>query len=143
MVVLALSYVTHSFATAAAIVEGPTEDKSILFLHAAGILYKLGLGSAPDGDWFLTGRFPSLPGALWHQYGALGFGAASLALGAIAASARVWAIRSPRRLVPMGVCLLVDAILLLSPALFAADFLSFPFVVASFLVLAAWARLRG
>jgi oligosaccharide repeat unit polymerase len=141
--VLALSYITHSFAIVAAIIDGPSEDKTILFLHSAVILHKLGLAGAPDGDWFLSGRFPSLPGALWYQYGALGLATASVILGALAACCKAWASRRPDRLTPLGCYLLVDAILLLSPALFAADFLSFPFVAGSFIMLALWAAWRS
>jgi hypothetical protein len=143
MLVLAVSYVTHSFAVVAAIIDGPSEDKTIVFLHAASILHKLGIVGAPDGDWFLAGRLPSLPGALWHQFGAVGFFLASSALGALAASARAWSAVRPHRLLPLGAYLMLDTTLLLSPALFAGDFLAFPFVVGSFAMLAVWSRLRG
>ncbi len=141
MLVLAVSYVTHSFATTAAIIDGPMEDKTIVFLHMATILHKLGILGAPDGDWFLAGRLPSLPGALWHQFGVFGFFLASLCLGAMAAGARVWLACQPHRLLPLGVYVLLDTTLLLSPALFAGDFLSFPFVAGSFVMLAVGSRM--
>jgi hypothetical protein len=49
-------------------------------------------------------------------------------------------------LLPLGAFVIADATLILSPVLFAADFLSFPFVVGSFIQLAlidrwlAWRR---
>lgn len=148
MLVLAVSYITHSFATVAAIIEGPVEDKTIVFLHLVGIASKLGLAQPPDGDWFLAGRMPSLPGAFWHQFGAYGFVAGSVLLGALCAAARRWTAHRPRRLLPLGVFVLADATLILTPLLFAADFLSFPYALGSFVQLAlldrwlCWRRRR-
>lgn len=135
ILVLAVSYVTHSFATVAAIIDAPTEDKTIMFLHIRGILSKLGLVNPPDGNWFLAGRFPSFPGALWHQYGGIGFVFGSLLLGVMSAFANAWTARQPARLLPLGVFVMVYGVLLLTPALFAADFLSFPFVAAAFVLI--------
>jgi hypothetical protein len=115
-------------------------DSTILFLHILGILHKLGLTSAPEGDWFLAGRLPSVPGALWHQFGVLGFIVSSLLLGTICAIMAVWTARQPHRLLPLGAFVMADSTLLLSPALFAGDFLSFPFVMASFILLAPVCR---
>lgn len=136
MVVLALSYITHSFATVAAIVDAPTEDKTIIFLHAMGILHKIGLAASPDGDWFLSGRLPSVPGALWHQWGGVGFVIGSLAIGVFAAVCRFWTARRPTSLPALGAAVAAESTLLLSPAVFAADLLSFPFAAASFIMLA-------
>lgn len=140
MLVLGISYVAHSFATVAAIVEAPPEDKTIVFLHLFGILAKLGLGAAPDGDWFLTGRFPSLPGAFFHQFGGFGFAVCSVMLGAASGAAAAWTAKSPRSLLALGSATMAGVTLLLSPALLAADFLSFPFVAAAFLMVAALGR---
>lgn len=136
MLVLTVSYVTHSFSTVAAIMDTPSDDKIIMFLHFWGLLGKIGLLDMPDGDWFLTGRFSSVPGALWYQMGGIGFVVVSLLLGATSATAKAWTLRQPDRLLPLGAFVMMEAVLLLSPALFAADFLSFPFVAVSFLFLA-------
>lgn len=133
--VLAVSYLTHSFASVAAIIGAPSEEKTIIFLHIGGILNKLGLVNPPDADWFLAGRFPSFPGALWHQYGAIGFVLGSLLLGTTSAIANAWTARQPARLLPLGVFVMVYGVLLLTPALFAADFLSFPFAAAAFVII--------
>jgi hypothetical protein len=134
--VLAVSYLTHSFASVAAIIDASAEDKTIIFVHITGILSKLALVNRPDGDWFLEGRFPSFPGALWHQYGGIGFVFGSLLLGVISAFANAWTAWQPARLLPLGAFVMVYSVLLLTPALFAADFLSFPFVAAAFVIVA-------
>lgn len=145
MLVLTLSYVTHSFATAAAIMDVPVEDKTIIFLHITGMLAKLGFSSPPDGDWFLSGRLPSVPGSLWHQFGWFGFIIGSWLLGAVAEGCRIWSALRPSRLMPLGAYVMAHATLVLTPALFAGDFLSFPFVLGSFVQLALigrWLRRR-
>jgi len=136
MCVLALGYITHSFSTVAAIVDSATEDKHIVFLSAYDILYKLGFGDRPDVEWFLSGRFPSVPGGLWHEYGLTGFVSASLAFGALCGACKVWTIKRATSLLPLGAFVMAGATMLLSPALFAGDFLSFPFVLGSFVILA-------
>jgi hypothetical protein len=147
MIVLSVSYVTHSFATVAAIVDAPAEDKSILFIHVISILNKLGLAHPPDADWFLSGRFPSLPGALLHEFGVAGLFIGSITLGVVSALAAIWSARNPGALLPLGCSVLAGAVLLLSPALLAFDFLSFPFVIAAFAILAGasrvWTRRKG
>lgn len=142
MLVLTASYITHSFAITAAIIDGPQEDKAVIFLHLWDMLHRLRLAGAPDGDWFLSGRFPSLPGALWHQFGVIGLAIGSVVLGGVCAAAKVWSVRHPRRLLPLGAFVMADVLLLLSPALFAADLLSYPFIVASFVMLAIIGRRR-
>lgn len=135
ILVLAASYITHSFATTAAIMDGPIEDKTIIFVHGINILSKLGLANHPSDEWFLSGRFPSFPGALWHQFGGIGFVMGSLLLGAASAFAKAWTALRPTRLLPLGVFVMADVVLILTPLLFAGDFLSFPFIVAAFVLL--------
>lgn len=142
MTILVVGYLTHSMATFAGIIDGPPESKVILFGNAAGILYKLGLVGRPDDAWFLAGRFPSVPGALWHQFGAVGFVVGALLLG-MASGLSCWlAARAPRALFPLGLYAMAGATLILTPYVFAPDFLSFPFVFTAFVILSALPRLR-
>ena len=138
VLVLAASYLTHSFATVAAILDAPTEDKTILFFHALDMMSRLGLKPRPDGDWFLAGRFPSVPGALWHQFGPSGFIVGSLAIGAICALAKVWYAQRPTRILPIGGYVAAETTLMLTPALLSFDVLGFPFALVGFAILAAW-----
>lgn len=135
ILILAVSYMTHSFATVAAIIDAPPEGKTIIFLHLSGILNKIGLMNAPDGNWFLAGRFPSVPGALWLQFGWFGFMSSGLLLGIMSAVAKIWTTLQPARLFPLGVFVMIYTFLLLTPVLAAVDFLSFPFVAVSFVLL--------
>jgi hypothetical protein len=100
-------------------------------------LQTLGLAPEPDYDWFLVGRFPSVPGAFLHQFGWLGFSISSLLMGLVSGVVEIWTIRQPTRLLPLGAYVMVVATLALTPQLLAVDFLAFPFVVGSFVMLAA------
>lgn len=136
MLVLTASYLTHSLETTAAILRESSEGKRIIFLYATEILHKLGLPGTSEEDWFLAGRFPSVPGAFWYQFGIVGFIVSSLFLGAVSGVARIWIICKPRSLLGLGAYVATEATLLLSPLLLAEDFLGFPFAVISFAMLA-------
>lgn len=139
--VLAGSYLTHGFASLAAIVDAPPEDKSLIFLNVAQLLYKMGIASQPDADWFLVGRFATFPGALLHQFGPFGFFAGSILLGATAGATKVWVARKPDHLLPLGAYTMMTTTLILTSTVFAPDFLSFPFVAAAFVILAIVGKL--
>ena len=141
LTILMIGYLTHSFASVAAIMDAPLEHKVIIFNNFASIFYKLGWIEKPDTDWFLQGRFPSVPGALWHEFGTIGFGLCSLALGFSCAMSRLWTICRPNRLLPLASFVLLGSTLILSPFAFAPDFLSFPFVGTAFVILAVASRL--
>jgi len=134
--VLAMGYITHSFSTTAAIIDGIQEDKVIVFLHAMNIFNKLGLVAPPDSSWFLAGRFPSLPGALWYQYGVLGVFFGGFFLGVGCALAKYMFVVRASRIVPLALYVASYAVLVLSPMLLVMDFMSFPFVILSFVQVA-------
>lgn len=136
LLVLALSYITHSLATAAGIIENGPGDKVIVFLHPLNILNKLGIVARPDSSWFLSGRFPSLPAALFYQFGLFGFIVVSIFVGFLSAAARYFYIAFPSSIVAMSFYLMMYSILIISPLLLAIDFMSFPFVMFSFFLVA-------
>ena len=99
------------------------------------LLRKLGLSLFSYDEWFLSGRFPSLPGAFLHQFGAFGFVFASIFLGSINAILKRWRKLCPTHLFPLGTLIMVEVILILSPLLFAGDFLSFPFILTELIII--------
>jgi hypothetical protein len=142
--ILLFGYLTHSLATFAAILDHPTEDKIMIFGNIAALLYKLGFTQNPDTDWFLAGRFPSVPGAIWHQFGLFGFIFFSFTLGVVGFITTAWtsSLRGRRGLLPLGLYTMVATTLLLTPYVFAPDFLNFTFVAISFIILSfmKWAH---
>jgi hypothetical protein len=142
MGVLVMGYLSHSFATTAAIIDAPQEDKIMLLSNFTSILYKLGLVARPDDQWFLAGKFPSVPGALWHEFGPIGLIAGSLSIGVASAFSKIWASTNQRRMLPLAAYVLMGATLILTPFVFAPDLLSFPFVVSAFGILAVLSRFR-
>lgn len=142
-IVFCAAYLVHSFASVCAMIDALPEDKPIVFIHALQLLSRLGLISFPDGEWFLVGRFPSLPGALWHQFGAAGLTVFALLTGAATGLAYWWRRRCPDQLLGIGFQLCCVVILMLSPLSFAGDFLAFPFVVIAFGIMAAIQAMLG
>ncbi len=134
---LAASYISHSFATTSAIADYSGSETGTLFAYPLSLLYKLGVASQPTAEWFLSGRFPSLPGAVYLQGGLLALFLFSLILGLIAGILVSLSFLQPGNLYLFLLCSLLEAVLLLSPLLFATELLSFPFVAFSSLLLIA------
>jgi len=134
LLLLAASYITHSFATTAAIIEHGVGDKLIIFIHPMNILNKLDLLARPDSAWFLAGRFPSLPAALFYQYGAFGFSVFSLLIGFFSGVVKYLYLYRPGNIILLSLYLMMYSVLIISPLLLAIDFMSFPFVMVSFLL---------
>lgn len=134
---LALAYLVHSLFTFAAIVEAPHQEVDLLFGHVKDLAAKVGLGTRPDSEWLLTGRFPSLPGALFIKggMGLVAFTAACLGA-AMALSVRL-SQRFPNSLAVVAVWWAVQTTAVLSPMLAATELLNFPFVLAEFFLVAA------
>ena len=133
LLVMAVSYFVHSFATTVAIVDfGPDRNTStVIFVIAASLAAKLHLIGPIDTDWFLAGAFPSLPGALYLQGGWFLLVLAGVALGLLTALVRRWYIGSPSVL-SYGLLASCLCTLLASPILFVADVMMFPFVIIQF-----------
>lgn len=139
--ILAAAYLSHSFTTVAAMVDDPGGGNVMLFGQIFAILGKLGISTPnPINEPFLPGRFPSLPGALWYNYGNSGLIFGSLVLGALGGVARHWTTKRPSNILPLGAFSMTGAVLALSPLLFAGDFIFFPFTVIAFVLLAVLSK---
>lgn len=133
---LSVSYLTHSMTTTAAILQTTDQTGDVLFVNFMQIGSKFGLFAQPT-EWFLAGRFASLPGALYLQYGLIGTVIGSAFLGmAAGAMAKKFSLQ-PTRFLFFFFCSIIELILLMSPFLFAGEFLFFPSVViGGFLIIA-------
>lgn len=129
MMNLAVAYLTHSFATMAAIVDVRNGGEVVVFGYFVSLLAKLGLVSNVSEGWFLSGRFPSLPGGLYHQFGFLGMLIFALVLGSLGGWIRGLYKWRTNSISAMFFCCIVESIFLVSPFLFVGDFLFFPFLV--------------
>jgi hypothetical protein len=133
-------YFGHSALTFAAILSAPPEDSRILFAYAQQLLSRVGLAEPPQ-DWMLAGRFASLPGGLWHDFGLSG-----MCLGAIIIGLGIWGARCAARafstsIILAGISSAVFAIAFLSPIHFAGEIAQFPFVCFSLIVIPALANI--
>ncbi|MCI2807795.1 hypothetical protein [Eoetvoesiella caeni] len=129
LVNLAVSYLTHSFATTAAIFDESFGHGNVIFNTIYQMLAKLGLIDAPDPNWFLSGRFPSLPGALYFQFGWLGLVVSAFLIGIWSSMVNLLYKFKWPSISMLLLCCCSESILLISPFLFAGDFISFPFII--------------
>lgn len=128
-------YATHSLLTFAYVLSEPNLYGRVLFTYPTLMLSKVGLIEPPGLDWLLTGRFASLPGGLWYDFGLVGLIAGSLILGmTIWGALCLVRLRSANELV-MGLSSMTILIALLSPIHSAIEFTSFPFACFMFLFL--------
>lgn len=125
---LTISYLTHSLATTAAIVDSNNNYGNAIFVSFMAIGSKFGIFPAPV-DFFLSGRFSSLPGAVYFQYGLLGLIAWSATLGMLAGRCAHIFSAARGNIVVFFLCSICELILLMSPFLFAAELLFFPSIL--------------
>jgi oligosaccharide repeat unit polymerase len=125
---LATSYLTHSLVTTAAIIGNADSGGDVIFGYVIVLISKLGFSGA-SVDWFLSGRFPSMPGALYLQFGIYGLIVVSIILGLIAGLTSSLFTKQSGSLSLFLICASIESILLMSPFLFAGDLLFFPFMV--------------
>lgn len=130
---LAISYLTHSLASTAAILEQHQESGLAIFMYLISIGAKLGLLD-PPAEWFLAGRFPSLPGALYMQWGLWGMLFATLILGTVSGFASSLFERRRKSITIFLMCACLESVVLLSPFVFAGDLLFFPFILLGGLI---------
>jgi len=115
----------------------PKENAMILLAFPLSLLAKLGVIAPVNADWALAGRFPSVPGGLYHN-----FGPAGLVVGACLLGPGCGMVQQFRRVLPSSVVLIgaaagLYATLFLSPIILAPDFMSFPFVMLEFILVPA------
>ncbi|MGK5022796.1 O-antigen polysaccharide polymerase Wzy [Janthinobacterium lividum] len=134
---LTVTYLCHSAFIFAEYLQHQTDyasDSFILFNHMRDIFAKLGLIGPQSNDWFLAGRFPSLPGALFHDGGYILLFLGALVLGGVVGVANFFTKAKQMSFVRIGFVSSVYTILFLSPLLFAGDIMSFPFIVFEFIM---------
>lgn len=138
---LAVSYLTHSLVTTAAIIGNADNSGNAVLIHLMSLGAKLGLTNPPT-EWFLAGRFPSLPGALYMQLGLPGLLAISAILGIISGYVRTWFACRSNSIMLFFACSCIETVLLLSPFLFAGDLLFFPFMLVGGVIAIAMGKIH-
>lgn len=133
LLVMGAAYFSHSLSTTVSIFDyGPQHnDATVVFVTAASMASRLNLIEPMDTDWFLSGLFPSLPGALYLQGGWGMLMVAGMAIGMLSALGYQWFCKKPS-ILSFGILSAFGCILLASPILFAADVMMFPFIVPQF-----------
>jgi len=137
------AYLTHSYGSFESVLESPVTPDTVSFSFVRQLLAKIGIGEAPSESWLLRGRFLSLPGSLWYDFGWFGFYAGALIVGALIGLApRVVSIRGGA-----GISLVVVVLILVTgltaPLVPALDILSVPFLVLGFVQVDVLNRLLG
>lgn len=133
-------YVVHSAYTFDGVLSLPDAGYGqVLLRYPRQLLARVGLMEPPQ-DWILAGRFTSLPGALYHDYGLAGLIGGAIALGVLAWLAVVVVRRFATNVAVVGGVAMFFTILLLSPIHPAEEFMAFPFICVTFLVVPALVR---
>jgi oligosaccharide repeat unit polymerase len=135
--IFSIVYLTHSISTTAAIVDyqpSMADEGKILFTHGISLLSKIGLAETPNSQWFLAGRFPSLPGALFHDYGWVGIIYGGVLFGLIVGLSEIWVKHSPRTPLAVSIYFLLGMALVLSPYVWAFDLLAGYFIMLALFI---------
>lgn len=143
--VIAGAYLTHSYGTFESVLEMESTPGNASLVFARVLLARLGLGPPIEEEWILTGRFISLPGALWYDFGWPGLVFGALALGMLLGLVRflLSGTRAPLCGTMLGLCIATLVSGVVSPLLLAADMLAFPFMLIGFVTMDVVALLIG
>jgi hypothetical protein len=133
--VIAGAYLTHSFGTFESVMDMMSTPGSASFVFARSLLARLGMSDPVVEEWILSGRFLSLPGVLWYDFGWLGVCVGAALLGILLGLIRplLHVKRFPATSTSFCVAIIVTC--LISPLLLAPDLLAFPLMWVGFLVL--------
>lgn len=127
-------YVIHSAYTLDGVITLGNRGGHVLFYYFAELGARVGLTPTPQ-PWVLAGRFVSLPGAIFHDFGLIGLMLGTLLCGLVAGFIIKMADRYRNNLMVTGFAVAVIATLLLSPIHPAIEFMAFPFILTSFLII--------
>jgi hypothetical protein len=137
------AYLTHSYGSFESVLEMQDTPGTVSFGFVRLLFARLGFGENSDTEWSLSGRFLSMPGSLWYDFGWIGFFAGALVTGALVGLApRILHMRQGGGWAVIAV-LMIFMIGLLSPLLLAIDILSVPFMILGFAQVDIAARLIG
>jgi len=126
------SYLTHSYGTFESVLEMQSTPGNVSFGFVRQLLAKMGLGDVSTAEWLLSGRFLSLPGSLWYDFGWFGFYAGALVVGLLFGIASRLLRMNHGAGLSIMVVLVIFVTGLLAPLLLAIDVLSVPFLILGF-----------
>jgi hypothetical protein len=127
------AYLTHSYGTFESVLEMDTTPGNVSFGFIRDMLAKLGVAQPATEQWTFSGRFLSVPGSLWYDFGWFGFFAGAAVLGILIGSVpRVLTMRRGAGVSLMAV-LVILLTAFLAPLVLSIDILSVPFLILGFL----------
>ncbi|MBN9007088.1 MAG: hypothetical protein J0H40_16940 [Rhizobiales bacterium] len=132
---IAVMYATHSAFTFAGLLTRSDSDSLLLFSGPRELLSKVGIHLGGAGQTDFSGRFPSLPGALYHDFGLPVMLATGVLLGIAMWGAMVALRVFPGRVFVIGAASAIYIIAYLSPLMFAVDIMAFPFICFGFVII--------
>lgn len=135
------AYLTHSYGTFESVLAMDMTPGGVSFGFIRDLLSKLGVGEPEPAQWILSGRFLSVPGSLWYDFGWIGFFVGAAVVGVLMGSApRILMLRNGGGVSLMAV-LVILLTAFLAPLVLSIDILSVPFLVLGFIQVDAIQRL--
>jgi hypothetical protein len=126
------AYLTHSYGTFESVLEMETTPGTVSFGFVRDLLAKMGFGEVTSGEWLLSGRFLSVPGSLWYDFGWGGFYAGALLIGVLFGLAPLLLGVHKGAGLSLVAVLLIIVTGLLAPLVLSIDILSVPFLLLGF-----------
>jgi len=128
-------YLVHSAYTFAGLISLPPDTRTLTLDGPIYLLQRVGLKvSNGEANEALSGRFPSLPGTLYHDVGVAGMILGGLVLGLSIWGALHLVSRLQANVVTIGIACAVLSVAYTSPLLLATNMMSFPFICFGFTV---------
>lgn len=140
---LAGAYLTHSYGTFESALEFRSTPGTVSFVFVRELLARMGLLAEPTEELAFEGRFLSLPGSLWYDFGWVGFYVGAVVMGVL--MGLVPTVLSWSRGGGVAVCIAMTLLLtgLLAPMVMAIDILCVPFMIIGFGIVDVAHRILG
>lgn len=134
-------YLTHTLWSFQTVLDAEYRPGWVSLSYIMSLLAKIGAIQNASEPWLLAGNFISLPGALWYDFGSLGFLIAAIVHGILLGSAMVTVSHRKAGGIGVGWVIAVLISTILSPLVFAPLLMSFPFMLVSYVCLSFLGRL--
>lgn len=136
------AYLTHSLGILQLSMVAPNRPGTASFNYARELLSRIGIPVSGDENWLFAGKFITMPGSIWYDFGWSGVILAAVVLGLSLGLCQIMVANRNAAGIGVVFALAIWLTALLAPLLISVDIMSFPWMVLGFIEMSALAFVR-